>query len=65
METAKEELKKPFDKEDELKEKSTRLNELNAILNTDKGENVVMSDDEPDVSEPINRGSKRHEDKTI
>lgn len=65
LETAKEELKKPFDKEDELKEKSTRLNELNAILNTDKGENVVMSDDEPDVSEPINRGSKRHEDKTI
>ncbi len=63
--TAKEELKKPFDKEDELKEKSTRLNELNAILNTDKGENVVMSDDEPDVSEPINRGSKRHEVKTI
>lgn len=65
LETAKEELKKPFDKEDELKEKSSRLNELNAILNTDKGENVVMSDDEPDASEPINRGSKRHEDKTI
>lgn len=65
LENAKEELKKPFDKEDELKEKSSRLNELNAILNTDKGENVVMSDDEPDVSEPINRGSKRHEDKTI
>lgn len=65
LETAKEELNKPFDKEDELREKSSRLNELNSILNTDKGENVVMSDDEPDVSKPINRGSKRHEVKTI
>ncbi len=65
LETAKEELNKPFDKEDELREKSSRLNELNSILNTDKGENVVMNDDEPDVSKPINRGSKRHEVKTI
>ena len=36
LETAKSEVGKPFPKEDELREKSARLNELNAELNIDE-----------------------------
>ena len=36
IEEGKEELKKPFDKEQELNEKSKRLNELNSILKLDE-----------------------------
>ena len=36
FEVAKEEVKKPFSKEQELKEKTDRLNVLNALLNVDK-----------------------------
>ena len=42
LETAKEEVKKPFEKEAELKEKLERLSELNALLNMDeRGDNIV------------------------
>jgi hypothetical protein len=47
METAKEQIEIPFDKEQELQEKSTRLNELNVLLNMDKRENEMI-DAEPD-----------------
>ena len=36
LKSAKEEVGKPFPKEDELREKSSRLNELNAELNIDE-----------------------------
>ncbi|MGN0569258.1 MAG: LPD25 domain-containing protein [Candidatus Fimenecus sp.] len=65
LETAKEEIQKSFDKEQELQEKSARLNEINAILNTNSSERIVISDDAPDELEPINRGSKNHDTKTI
>lgn len=48
FETAKIEVEKPFTKEDELKEKQHRLDELNILLNMDKRENeiiVEVSDD--------------------
>ena len=50
FETAKIEVGKPFSHEDELKEKTARLDELNILLNLDKRENELV-DDEPDEGE--------------
>lgn len=36
------EVEKPFDKEEELTEKTNRLNVLNGLLNVDKRENEAM-----------------------
>ena len=47
LETAKEEIKKPFAFEDELKEKNDRLNALNIELNLDENDTSVM-DTEPE-----------------
>lgn len=47
METAKEQIAIPFEKEQELKTKSARLAELNILLNMDKHENEIL-DGEPD-----------------
>ena len=41
METAKVEVKKEFEKEDELTEKSKRLEELNILLNEDNKKVLV------------------------
>lgn len=45
FETAKIEVEKPFSKEEELKAKTARLDELNILLNLDKKENEVVDDD--------------------
>lgn len=50
LEIAKESLKEPFSREEELQEKQARLNELNALLNVDKRDNEFC-DEEPDESE--------------
>ena len=50
LETAKVEVEKPFAQEDELKQKTARLNELNALLNVDKRENEIVGG-EPDEGE--------------
>ena len=42
LENAKAEVQKPFPQEEELKTKSARLNELNAMLNLDKRENEIV-----------------------
>lgn len=47
LETAKVEGEKPFAQEDELKQKMTRLTELNALLDMDKGDTPVVGG-EPD-----------------
>lgn len=47
METAKEQIDVPFEKDQELQIKSARLAELNILLNMDKHENEVL-DGEPD-----------------
>ena len=45
LENAKIDVKVPFDKEDELKEKSIRLDRVNALLNLNEKESVIMEDD--------------------
>lgn len=47
LETAKVEVEKPFAQEDKLKQKMTRLTELNALLDMDKGDTPVVGG-EPD-----------------
>lgn len=51
-ETAKQEIEKPFAKEDELRAKTARLDELNILLNMDKKENEIVGG-EPDEGEPV------------
>ena len=46
FENAKIDVKIPFDKENELKEKSTRLDRVNALLKLDEKESIIMEDDE-------------------
>ena len=54
LENAKAEVQKPFPQKEELKAKSERLNELNAMLNLDKRENEIVdgerADEEPSRS---------------
>ncbi len=62
FETAKAEVEKPFLKEDELKSKMARLDELNIILNLDKKENEIVSDNEPEeIDEPQKHKNKVYE----
>lgn len=46
FENAKIDVKIPFDKENELKEKSTRLDRVNALLKLDEKESIIMEEDE-------------------
>ena len=50
VEIAKQEVAKPFPREEELKEKSARLDQLNILLNMDKRENEIV-DGVPDEGE--------------
>ena len=52
METAKAEVLKPFPREEELKTKLARLEELNALLNMDKHEPEVIGDTEMPEEQP-------------
>ena len=60
FETAKVNVEKPFNQEEELKTKTARLNELNALLNVDKRENEIVGG-EPDEGdeEPIPKNKDR------
>ena len=51
VEIAKQEVEKPFPREEELKEKSARLDKLNILLNMDKRENEIV-DGVQDGDEP-------------
>ena len=42
MELAKQEVEKPFPREEELKAKSARLDQLNILLNMDQRENEIV-----------------------
>ena len=55
LEIAKEQLRKPFSREDELKQKEARLSELNALLNVDKKENEIVNDDNEIVNDSPQR----------
>ncbi len=52
LESAKVEVEKPFTHEDELKTKTERLNELNALLNLDKRENEIVDGEHAEDSPP-------------
>lgn len=52
FETAKQEIEKPFAKEDELRAKTARLDELNILFNMDKKENEIVGG-EPDEGEAV------------
>ena len=52
FETAKQEIEKPFAKEEELKAKTARLDELNILLNMDKKKNEIVGG-EPDEGEAV------------
>ena len=52
FETAKQEIEKPFAKEEELRAKTARLDELNILLNMDKKENEIVGG-EPDEGEAV------------
>ena len=52
FETAKVDVERPFPQEGELKAKTDRLNELNALLNVDKRENEIVGG-EPDEGEEL------------
>ena len=58
LENAKLEVQKPFPQEDELKTKTARLNELNAMLNLDKRENEIV-DGERAEAEPSRSSDDR------
>ena len=60
LETAKVEVEKPFAQEDELKQKMTRLTELNALLDMDKGDTPVLGGepDEGDLPPTRNRNDR-------
>lgn len=52
FETAKQEIEKPFAKEEEVRAKTARLDELNILLNMDKKENEIVGG-EPDEGEAV------------
>lgn len=60
FETAKQEIEKPFAKEEELRAKTARLDELNILLNMDKKENEIVGG-EPDEGEVIEKKSRNFE----
>jgi len=61
FETAKQEIEKPFAKEEELRAKTARLDELNILLNMDKKENEIVGG-EPDEGEAVSgRKEKSYE----
>lgn len=61
FETAKLEVQKPFAKEDELKSKSARLDELNILLNLDKKENELVDSDLDEGDTQPERKAKERE----
>ena len=62
FETAKVDVGKPFNQEEELTAKTARLNELNALLNVDKRENEIVGgepDEGDDTPPPKNKDRDR------
>ncbi|HIW85235.1 MAG TPA: DEAD/DEAH box helicase family protein [Candidatus Eubacterium faecipullorum] len=61
FETAKVDVEKPFNQEEELKTKTARLNELNALLNVDKRENEIVGGEHDEGDEEPTPKSKDRE----
>ncbi len=60
FETAQADVEKPFIHENELNAKTTRLNELNALLNVDKRENEIV-DGEPEEGDEVPEPKKKEQ----
>ena len=61
METAKLEVQQPFAREEELRTKTARLEELNALLNMDKKEPEIVDAEPDDTVRPPSRPSQQME----
>ena len=61
LETAKVEVEKPFAFENELKEKTERLNALNIELNLNEKDNAVIDDEPEQNDEPAEKKSEDRE----
>ncbi len=61
FETAKAEVEKPFAKEEELKSKMARLDELNILLNLDKNDNEIVGGELNEGNEELNSKKKDRE----
>ena len=59
FETAKVDVEKPFIHEEDLKAKTERLNELNALLNVDKKENEIVGGEPDEGDETPTRNKER------
>ena len=58
MATAKVDVQKPFAYEEELRTKSERLAELNALLDMDKPENEIVDDERSEEEEELQRNNE-------
>ncbi len=54
-------MEKPFNQEEELKTKTARLNELNALLNVDKRENEIVGGEPDEGDEQPEKKAKEYE----
>lgn len=63
LETAKIEVEKPFAKEDELQQKLSRLTELNAQLDMDKGDVPTIGGDPDDKDTETTRSRNNREER--
>ena len=61
LETAKVEVQKPFPREEELKSKTERLEELNALLNLDHKEPEMIDTEPEENPRPRERPSAQRE----
>lgn len=61
FETAKIDVCRPFNQEEELQTKTARLNELNALLNVDKRENEIVGGEPDEGEETPQRKEKSYE----
>jgi len=60
LENAKTDLEKPFDREEELAEKTKRLNQLNILLNMNEKDSTVI-DTEPEQQSTPERNTQERE----
>ena len=61
FENAKNELKRPFPQEDELQEKTKRLNELNVLLNLNEKTNEIIDDEKEEESRDFSQNKEDYE----
>ena len=61
LETAKIEVEKPFPKEEELKEKMKKLEELNILLKLDEKEKQVLDTSNDEIEDNEKDNNKDHE----